>query len=165
MNFYLKQAQLLVLVILLLVNSACAMSDCVFDRNMFSKDRYKDNPNVSKFVWVDSTKEAKGITDNGALFSVKHWSCDHYGTHAVMFLGPYFSGNIENIDKLIMALANIALQKDEIAVVERYIRKKPIAISSNSEKININTKEYSEFYVAYSIVDEVIILEIKLYKD
>jgi len=111
------------------------------------------------------TKEAKGITDSGALFSVKHWSCDHYGTHAVMFLGPYFSGNIENIDKILMTLADIALQKNEIEIIEKHTRKKPLTISSNSQKINIDTKEYSEFYIAYSIVDEVIVLEIKLYKD
>lgn len=159
------KTKLIALVLLLLANSACAQTKCVFDENYFSEIRYKENRNISKYVWSESDKEVKGITNDGAMFSIKHWSCDHYGSQAVMFLGPYFSFDTENINEYFMKLANLALEKEEISIVENYLSKKSISLSSGGETIQLNTDEYSEFYLAYSISNDIIILEIKVYRD
>ncbi len=154
------------LVVLVLSSTACAQqSSCVFDEGSFTKDRYEKNSAISKFVWADSAKEVKGITNDGAMFSIKHWSCDHYGTHALLFLGPYMELDSSNVNKEFLKLANLALDGEELKVVKKELNKNVIAISSDKNRHNLAGEEYSEFYFSYRVSDDVVILEIKFYRD
>lgn len=165
MSILRAKTKLIALVLLLLASSACAQTKCVFDENYFSEIKYKENRNISNYVWSKHDKEVKGITNDGTMFSIKHWSCDHYGSHAIMFLGPYFSFDTENINEYFMRLGNLALEREEISIIENYLSKKPISLSSEGETIQLNTGEYSEFYLAYSISNDILIFEIKVYRD
>jgi len=164
MNITLKKYRVVLLVFLLTANLACADTTCVFDKNYFKESRYTSNNDVAEFIWNNTTKEGKGITKNGALFSVKHWSCNHYGTHAVMLFGPYITDEIGEIENKFMQLAKIVLEKNEIEMVAKHLGNISIDLSSESKIIRIETSEYSEFYLTYSTVNESLVLEIKLYK-
>jgi len=164
MNITLKKYQVVLLVFLLTTNPACADTTCVFDKDYFKESRYTSNNDVAEFIWNNTTKEGKGITKNGDLFSVKHWSCNHYGTHAVMLSGPYITDKIGKIENKFIQLANIALDKNEFEMVDKHLGNISINLSFESKIIRIETPEYSEFYLIYSIVNESLVLEIKLYK-
>ena len=157
--------KLITLIFLVISSSAYAQNDCVFNNKYFTEGKYKKNKDISTFVWIGANKEVKGIAKNGAMFSIKHWSCDHYGTHAIMFIGPYTAINTDNINEYFYELADLALEKKELESIKKSIGKKIISVTSNPGKINLNSEEYSEFYLAYNVSNEVLIIEIKLYKN
>ena len=156
---------LLAISLLFMVSSACAQSNCVFDEKSVTDSGYTSNSEISKFIWDDKTKEVKGILRDGSLFSVKYWACDHYGVHAVMFIGPYSQLDVGNINEQVLKLAKLALNKDELNLIKNYLSKNAIAVESNKGGFPVNADRYSEFYLAYSIVGDILVLEIKLYKD
>ena len=110
----------------LLMSTACARSTCVFDKDYFTKSKYEANAKVVEFVWAESEKSGKGITSNGDLFSVKHWSCEHFGSHAVMLSGPYPPLDSEFIENKIMSLATIVLDTVEVDIMKKQLAKKKI---------------------------------------
>jgi hypothetical protein len=151
-------------VLLVLVNSACAAEECIFSPEYFTENDYKSNQTINTYKWSNANKEIKGVLNNGHLFSVKHWSCTHNGTHAVLYVGPSFKVIPDTINKYIFQLANIALNKEDIKLLSKAISGKNLSIPSNSKKILIPNNEYSEFYISYSVVGEIIVIEIKLYQ-
>ena len=163
MNSVFKKALLATLICLALTNGSCAKSSCVFSNAFFTESRYKANKAISMYQWDNVTKELKAITTDGSLLSVKHWSCDHYGTHAVLILGPYPTTDLENLNQEFIKLARIVLVDNELKIVEKYIKDTLITLSTSSAVINIDSAEHAEFYLAYSIVNDVLVLEIKLY--
>lgn len=150
---------------LLALNVTYAKTNCVFDNTIFSESSFKNNSTISSYVWNNEEKSVKGITNTGNLFAIKYWSCEHYGIHASLILGPYPDGNIEILNKLFIKLANIALPNGERKILSKWLKSNKIKLISDSGKHIINTTEFSEFYLAYNIVNEIIILEIKLYRD
>ena len=158
-----KNIKLIALASIILTNSACASEGCIFNEDAFSQEMYSKNNAIAAYTWSQENKEAKGVLQNGNIFSVKHWSCNHYGTHAVMLIGPYPSQIPETLNNDFLLLAEIALEENEINTLKKMLTEKPLKLSSTPAKLNISTEQYSEFYISYSIVNEVIILEIKLY--
>jgi len=155
----------IVLLILVLANTACATESCVFSTDFFSEDKYRNNDLISTYEWSDERKEVKGVLGSGNLFSIKHWSCAHYGTHAVLFLGPNLEEIPENLNKHVLALAEISLIKDEVKLLSGAIKERSLLLVDSPQKITIPNNEYSEFYILYSIASEVIVIEIKLYRE
>ncbi len=145
-------------------NTACATEQCIFSPEYFSESSYKRNQSISTYEWDSENKEIKGILKNGLLFSIKHWSCMHNGTHAVLYVGPNLKEIPENVNEYVFQLANIALKKEEIEILSKTISNKNLPISTELQKISIPSGEHSEFYVSYSVVGEIIIIEIKLYR-
>jgi len=103
---------------------ACVASECVYDENIFSENKYKNNKSIVSYLWSSDKNEVKGVLNNGNLFTVKHWSCDHYGTHAVLIVGPYLENIPDELNSDILALANLALKTDEIGLLKNYLNKK-----------------------------------------
>ena len=155
----------MVLLILVLANTACATESCVFSTDFFSEERYRDRDLISIYEWSDKNKEVKGILASGNLFSIKHWSCAHYGTHAVLFLGPSLEEMPKNLNKHVLELAEISLIKDELRLLSDAIKGKSLLLVDSPYKLIIPNNEYSEFYISYSIANEVIVIKIKLYRD
>lgn len=112
------------LLLLMLFNVACVASECVYDENIFSENKYKNNKSIVSYLWSSDKNEVKGVLNNGNLFTVKHWSCDHYGTHAVLIVGPYLENIPDELNSDILALANLALKTDEIGLLKNYLNKK-----------------------------------------
>lgn len=157
----------LALIASIIANSACVATEtteCVFDKNIFEESLYKNNQAIAKYIWSDKNKVAKGIFHNGNMFSVKHWSCDHYGTRAVLYIDSYTSKIPETLKNDILMLAKTAFQKNEVSILKKEIKSQSLSLSLSPYKLDILSKEYSEFYVSYSIINEMVIIEIKVYK-
>ncbi len=146
------------------ISSACATSNCVYDNDYYKPSRYTNNQLVEQVKYVKADHSAKIITHKGDLISIKHWSCDHHGLHAVMLVGPYPADDSFNIKKQIQILSTIALDKDEAQLLNDFILNKEIALEAVPVKLNISSEEYDEFYIGYSEVNDSIIIEIKFYK-
>lgn len=153
------------LVFSILVNTACASEKCVFSTDLFSENTYKNNSSISMYEWSDESKEVKGILKNGNMFSIKHWSCSHYGTQAVLFIGPNLVDIPDILNENVLMLADISLSKVELKLLSAAINDKDLLLVNSPQKIVIPNHDYSEFYISYSVIDEVIIIEIKLYRD
>ena len=60
----------------------------------------------------------------------------HYGTHAILYMGPYLNSIPSNLNNLIIDLADIALQKEDINLVSDAIDIK------NSHPIKLKKNQY-----------------------
>lgn len=143
---------------------AYAQTNCVFDPSNITDTRFKDS-NISTHTWNKDTKEAKIITNDGKLISAKYWACDHYGVHAVMLVGPYPDDNLDNPGKLFIKLSDIVLDTSERNIIKNYLSKNQVSISEEPKTIVIPDIGYSEFNIRHAIVNDSLVLEIKLYKD
>ncbi len=154
--------------IFLLLLSAQAMggqSNCVFDAKNFSESRFKNDKKISRYTLDKSSREVKIITKDGSLISAKYWACEHYGTHAVMLIGPYPKDDLDALDKKFIQLADIALEANEAGIVKSYLMKNPLSLSTEARQINLPNIGYSEFYLGYGVIHDSIVLEIKFYRD
>lgn len=147
------------------MQSSFASSDCDSDEDYYNQSYYSAKKNIKYFSWIDTNKTAKIETDSGELISIKHWSCNHIGLHAVMLVGPYSNDNFSNIQKYFISLATITLEKPELKLMLDQLNKNPMTLESNSKSFNIQSNQYSEYYFKYSVVNESLIVEIKFYKN
>lgn len=143
---------------------ACATNNCTFDSYYFKQTRYTKNSNVKYVLWEDATKYAKIVTTTGELISVKHWSCHHFGTHAVMLIGPYSNNNFSGINNYFRELSSITLDTQESELVNDYLDKHPISLGQGTQIFRLENNDYSEFYLMLSIVNESVVIEIKYYR-
>ena len=154
----------LCLLFLISVNTSCAFANCVYNDKLFSEKNYADNKEISTYHWFSESNEVKGVLKNGNLFSVKHWSCNHYGIHAVMVLGPEIKEIPDSLNDQIQLLAIIALSHSERALLFKQMGNQSINIPETSFKLTVTSKEFDEFYLQITVVGEAIFIEIKLYK-
>jgi len=147
------------------IQSSYASNDCAFDENYYNQSYYSNKKNIKHFSWNIKNKTAKIETDNGELISIKHWSCNHIGLHAVMLVGPYSDDNFAKIKKYFIKLASVTLEKNEFDLVLNQLNKKNVTLKMDSESFNIQDSQFSEFYFKYTVVGESLIIEIKFYKD
>lgn len=164
MNSLLVKFRLILLMFLFTIHTACAQSNCSFDPSNIKDTRFKTN-NISSYTWNKDTKEAKLITNDGNLISVKYWACDHYGVHAVMLVGPYPDDDLNNLGTLFIKLSDIVLDSNERNIIKNYLSKNQLSISEEPKTINIPNTGYSEFNIRHAIVNDSLVFEIKLYKD
>jgi hypothetical protein len=153
------------LLLLSALQVACASSNCVFDKDYFNKARYTDNNSIQYVAWEDTSKTAKIITAQGELVSVKHWSCNHLGIHAVMLIGPYSEDDSSDLNKYFKKLAAIALDKQEADLVNSYLGGHKISLEPGTQTFRLDNNEYSEFYLMLTVVNEAVVIEIKFYRN
>lgn len=153
------------LLLLSALQVACATNNCVFDEDYFNQSRYADKSDIKYLAWEDSSKTAKIITTEDELISVKHWSCNHLGIHAVMIIGPYSKDNFSGLNKYFKKLAAIALDKPEADLVNDYLAKHKISLEPGTQTFRFENNDYSEFYLMLTVVNEAAVIEIKFYRD
>ena len=149
---------------LALSTSACAEENCTFNNERLSQKHYATNQSVATFHYFTQSNEVKGVLKNGNLFSIKQWSCDHYGKQAILILGPQLPSIPEILNDQLLALGELALEKLELELVTKAIHNTPLKLANAPLKLNIPTDEFNEFYVQIGYISDVIIIEIKLYK-
>jgi len=164
MNKIIQIVTILLLISLSSIQIACASNKCVFDKDYYTKEYYSDKKEPNHITWNNKNKTAKILTSNGELTSIKHWSCDHIGLHAVMLIGPYSDDNFSQIQKYFLSLAAISLEEPEYKAVMNQLKTEPISLKKDSEIFNIKNDEYTEFYLKYTVANESLVVEIKFYK-
>lgn len=133
------------------------------DDTIIEKD-FSTNESVAISQWFPKSSEIKGVFSNGHLFSVKYWSCEHYGKQAVMIIGPQMETIPEELNNHVAQLGEIALSKDEFKRLIDSLADKPLKLSDTPTRLNITSNEFDEFYLQINVVGETILIEIKLYK-
>lgn len=148
------------------VTSSSAYTDenCTFSEEAISEKQYLDSNSIAVFQWFPKSHEVKGVLSNGNLFSVKHWSCNHYGKQAIMVMGPQIRPIPSELNDHIMQLGKIALSEAEFKLLISSLEGKPLKLSDSPITLRVISKEFDEFYVRTNIVGESIFIEIKLYK-
>lgn len=152
-----------ILFALVIVNSACASQNCTFSEEIISEKHYSENSLISVYRWFPKTNEIKGVLSNGNLFSVKHWSCNHYGKQAIIVIVPQIQSIPSELNEYILLLAKVALDDSEQEFMINAIGGKSIKLSDLPQKLYFPSDEFDEFYLLIGIVGESIVLEIKLY--
>jgi hypothetical protein len=98
----------------LAVLAGAARGECAFDEGYFNRDTYAGKPGVETVVWLADAKEAKIITSERDLVSVKHWACDALGLEARMLVDPDPADD-ETLKHKLMELARMVLGEAELA--------------------------------------------------
>ncbi|MET1257611.1 hypothetical protein [Aliikangiella maris] len=145
-------------------SSACATEKCIFSEDTVSEKQYAKSNAIGVYQWFKKSNEIKGVLSNGNLFSVKHWSCNHYGKQAVMVVGPQMQSIPSELDDQVLHLGKIALSETEFKLLSDTIGKKSLSLSESPIKRRVTTNEFDEFYIQVTIVGEAVFIEIKLYK-
>lgn len=156
-------ASVCVITYFMIMGYVYAGEDCVFDKAYFSSERYKNNSLINCMVWNDQDNIANILMSNGAIVSVKHWSCNHLGLEAKQFLFPISQYREYDLKREILTLGKIVLENYDYKIFERKVTK-VVEIKSIS-KIDIPETTYSEFYVSIEKLSESIIITIKYYRD
>lgn len=81
------------------------------------------------------------------------------------FCGPYLAEIPAKLNKHVLILAELSLTKGEVELLEAAIGKGDLLLSNSPQKIVVRSDEYSEFNVSFSIANDVIFIDIKLYRD
>lgn len=160
----LRRIAAIVLVALSVSAAAHAQANCAFS-NRLSDTKFKSNKGVAKYVWNKDRLAAKLITKGGDLISAQYWSCNHYGAHAVMLVGPYPKDDLNAVGEKFAALADMTFETTEAKIVRGYVRKSPVTLSGETAQIDVPNTGYSEFYLRYTVAYDSVVLEIKFYKD
>jgi len=98
----------------LAVLAGAAHGECAFDEGYFSRDTYAGKPGVETVVWLADAKEARIITSEHDLVSVKHWACDALGLEARMLVDPD-PGDDAALKHKLVGLARLVLGEAELA--------------------------------------------------
>jgi hypothetical protein len=165
MKKYWRKSVAIMFLSLLSMQVVCAQSNCVFDSKDLSESKFKNNKSISKYTWDKGTREARIITNDRNLVAAKYWSCEHYGAHTVMLMGPYPQDDLDTLNKKFTQLADMVLDANEAKIVKNYLSKNTVSISTESAQIDIPNTGYSEFYLRYTVVYDSAVLEIKFYRD
>lgn len=145
-------------------NPAYALGNCTFSDEAKLLDLYADNESIVSFHWFEKSNEAKGVLANGNLFSVKYWSCDHYGKQAIMVIGPQMQTYPDELNDYVIQLGKLALNEFEAQLLNDVLKTKHIQISDSPILVRVQSNEYDDFYVKIDILSDTIFIEIKLYK-
>ncbi len=143
---------------------SCAAKNCVYHDDAISEQSFSDNKSIALYQLFSEKKEVKGVLSNGNLFSVKYWSCNHYGKHSFMIIGPEMQSIPDKLNSQVMYLGNISLSDTELNLLAKEIKNKVLKLSDLPIRLNITSDEFSEFYIQIGIAGEAIYIEIKLYK-
>ena len=148
----------------ILPSSAYAVKNCIFSEEAISEKSYLNKPSIAISQWFPKSNEVKGVLSNRNLFSVKNWSCNHYGKQAIMIIGPQMQLIPSKLNDQVLYLAEIVLNEAELKQLAQTIKDKPINLSDSPKRIRIPSDEFDEFYIQIDVIAEVIFIEIKLYK-
>ncbi len=159
-----KRIFLIQALLLVLLTFACAVDNCTFNNNYFNQKQLENNTLIDVFKWYPETKELKAILTNGNLLSVKFWSCNHYGKQAVMVMGPSLQKIPDLLNEKVLQLGKIVLNPSELKLLSNTISGKKLKLPESTFKLRIDSNNFDEFYLLISVVNESIVIEIKLYK-
>ncbi|NOX76364.1 MAG: hypothetical protein GXP17_07090 [Gammaproteobacteria bacterium] len=143
---------------------SCAAKNCVFSDDTISEKSFSDNKSVALYQLFPKKNEVKGVLSNGNLFSVKYWSCNHYGKHSFMIIGPEMQTIPDELNSQVIFLGGVSLSEAELNLLVKAIERKPLKLSNLPIKLNISSDGFNEFYIQIGIAGEAIFVEIKLYK-
>lgn len=160
----LKNIKAVAFIAILIVLPLYASEKCTFSNDHLLHDKYKENEAVSIFKVFSKTNEVKGVLKNNNVFSAKYWNCNHYGVQAMMIIGPQIETIPEDLNEQTLQLAKAVLSSAELELIKNSLGDKKLLLSSTPEKLYIKSNDYSEFYVSYYVVNDVIFIEIKLYR-
>lgn len=131
-----------------------ATAECIFDSRLFSKRQYAANTLVRHVDWSAKTAEAKIITKQADLISVKHWSCDVAGLSATMLVHPAALSHDELKAKL-TNFGRIVLQGPELQDFLNQISRNALAPGEtvnitgpeNRPEFSYRIDEFPDYYV------------------
>ncbi|MDX9874243.1 MAG: hypothetical protein RBS88_04975 [Spongiibacteraceae bacterium] len=69
-----------------LLLSNVVLAGCVFDDSAIDPGRVEAHPDVVVSRADPATGLVQGVLRNNQLFSIRYWTCDHYGVQAVMII-------------------------------------------------------------------------------
>ena len=147
-----------ILLLLFSMQTVSAQSNCVFDAQGLSESKFRSDKKISRYTLDKSAHEARIITQDGNLISVKYWACEHYGVHTVMLMGPYPKDDLDTLGKKFVQLADMVLDANEAKIVRSHLLKNPVSVSAETAQFSIPNTGYSEFYLRYSIVHDSVVL-------
>ncbi len=149
---------------ILIVLPLYASEKCTFANDHVLYEKYKENEAVSIFKVFSKTNEVKGVLKNNNVFSVKYWNCNHYGMQAMMIIGPQIETIPEDLNEQTLQLAKAVLSASELELIKNSLGAEKLVLSGTPEKRYIKSNDYSEFYLFYYIVSDMVFIEIKLYR-
>jgi hypothetical protein len=79
-------------------------------------------------------------------------------------LSPHVDITAGDIKRNLNRLAEVALPPEEHEVVQRSLKTQDIPFPQDRWRYAIEDTGFSQFYVAYRIMDDIVLLEIKLYQ-
>ena len=135
-------------------STAYAVENCAFSNESITELKYSENSAISVYQWIAESNEIKGV----------HWSCEHYGKHAVMVIGSKMATIPSELNEQVLFLGKIVLNETELILLSNAIKDKSLKLSEAPIKLAITSREFDEFYIQISIVGEAIFIEIKLYQ-
>lgn len=141
-----------------------ATQTCIFSNDALTESSFSNNKSVALYQLYSNTNEVKGVLSNGNLFSVKYWSCNHYGKHSFMVIGPEMQIIPDELNSQVMFLGGVALSEEELILLVKAIKNKPLRLSDLPIKLNVSSDDFDEFYIQLGLTGEAIFIEIKLYK-
>lgn len=156
---------LLVVIGLSLSGLSYAAKNCVFNEDTISEKSFSDNKSIALYQVFSNENEVKGVLTNGNLFSIKYWSCSHYGKHSFMIIGPEMQTIPDELNSQVVHLGRVSLSKVELNLLVKTLENKTLKLSNLPIKLYISSDDYKEFYLQIGIAGEAIFIEIKLYKD
>jgi hypothetical protein len=144
--------------------SAHETKNCSFSEDFISEKQYSDNSAIAIYQWFPKKNEVKGVLSDGNLFSVKHWSCSHYGKQAIMVLGPQIEPIPNQLNNHVVQLGKVALSEIEFKQLTSAMKNVQFNLSDSPMILRVASEEFDEFYAQINVSGEVILIEIKLYK-
>ncbi len=141
-----------------------ANEDCVFSREAVSDKLFSDNDSVAVFQRFPENHEVKGVLRNGHLFSVKYWSCHHYGKQAILVIGPQIQSIPTELNDHVMQLGKVALSKNELMLLRHALVNKPLMLSAAPITLKVASGTFDTFYVQVNLIGEIILIEMMLYQ-
>lgn len=150
------------LTLLVLFADVATAEECVFSKEYIPVQRLNQSPGIDIYRWNANSDEIKGVLKSGNLFSIKYWSCAHFGTQALMYIDPQTDISEEGINTSIAELASLALANEEAQQVNKVLLKRKVQLTDLPVRLEIDSTSFDEFYVAANIVNNAIIIEIKL---
>lgn len=143
---------------------AWAAENCTFSEEGIHEQPLAGHDAIAIVTRFPESNEVKGVLSNGNLFSVKYWSCTHYGRQAIMVIGPQPKVIPDRLNDHVMSLAKVALGEPERTLLASSIEARPLELTSLPTTLRVPSNAFDEFYVRIHVVDELILVEIKLYK-
>lgn len=154
----------LLTLVLIFTTAARADTDCVFDPAVVEKPAVLQTELVRTYHWDKNNLEAQGVFEDGGLFSVRYWACNHIGARVVLLIDEPAGLGHQELSSRIKAAARL-LPEGEARIVEAYVDDTPEFKLQEYERTALPVEGYSEFYLGYGLVSESLLIELMFYFD
>lgn len=154
------------LVMLALLPGAVARADtgCVFDPAVAKMPTVLQTEQVRNYDWNEEDRRARGLLDDGSLFSVRYWACNHVGARVVLLIDESAGLGKPELRSRISAAAAF-LPEEEARIVRAYVADIRDLKLQEYKRVTLPVAEYSEFSLGYGMVSESFVIEVMYYFD